>query len=240
MSDERKGLGAGWVVTLLGAITGAVSVALGFMLKRSLGVVLVIMAVVFAVGSIKGDLLGMFSDWQQRQEASEIRKLEFEREKLRLESEERKQRLKAEAEQRAREQRLQEQERAKQASTTETVVRTDNGAPKAYTSMNWVRSNRGNIANGTQYDSAENVTVVGGVVTIPTKKEFVNPDPDHSGALSVFYRVEYYCESQRKRTVDIRGYSGSNGTGELLFSRTRSDWIDIKHWDPACRDYLRK
>ncbi len=246
MTDQRKGLGAGWVITILGAITGAVSVVFGFLLQKSLSVVIIVMAVVFAIGTFKDDILSLVKDQQRQSEASEIRQLEFERERLRLEAEERQQRLKLEAEQRAREARAQqarERERAEELERLrlgQSEVREQPVGPKSYDRMNWSRSNRGNIYNGTMYDSVESVTVANGVITIPTKKEFVNPDTDHSRAMSVFYRVEYYCEAQRKRTVDVRGYSGSNGTGELLYIRTSGDWTEIKHWDPACRDYLRK
>lgn len=246
MTDQRKGLGAGWVITILGAITGAVSVVFGFLLQKSLSVVIIVMAVVFAIGTFKDDILSLVKDQQRQSEASEIRQLEFERERLRLEAEERQQRLKLEAEQRAREARAQqarEKQRAEELERlrfTETEVREQPAGPKSYDRMNWTRSNRGNIHNGTIYDSVESVTVANGVITIPTKKEFVNPDPDHSRAMSVFYRVEYYCEAQRKRTTDIKAYSGSNGSGELLYSKTTSDWTEIKHWDPACRDYMRK
>jgi hypothetical protein len=246
MEQQSKTLGAGWVITILGAITGAVGVVFGYLFQKSLSVIIIVMAVVFAIGTFKDDVLGLVKDQQKRNEASEIRQLEFERERLRLEAEERQQRLKLEAEQRAREARAQqarEKQRAEELERlrfTETEVREQPAGPKSYDRMNWTRSNRGNIHNGTIYDSVQSVTVANGVITIPTKKEFVNPDPDHSRAMSVFYRVEYYCEAQRKRTTDIKAYSGSNGTGELLYSKTTSDWTEIKHWDPACRDYMRK
>lgn len=87
MSDERKGLGAGWVVAILGTVAGAASVALGFFLKRSIGIVLVILAVSYAISQVKGDLVGVWQDWNKRAEASEVRQQALEAERLKLETE---------------------------------------------------------------------------------------------------------------------------------------------------------
>lgn len=87
MSDQRRGLGAGWVVAILGTAAGAASVALGFLLKRSIGIVLIILAVSYAFSQVKGDLVGVWQDWNRRTEASEVRQQALEAERLKLEAE---------------------------------------------------------------------------------------------------------------------------------------------------------
>lgn len=87
MSDERKGLGTGWVVAILGTVAGAASVALGFFLKRSIGIVLVILAVSYAISQVKGDIVGVWQDWNRRTEAQDVRQQALEAERLKLEAE---------------------------------------------------------------------------------------------------------------------------------------------------------
>jgi hypothetical protein len=87
MADKRPGLGAGWVMAILGTVTGAASVALGFILRRSIGIVLIILAVSYAISQVKGDLVGVWQDWNRRAEAQDVRQQALEAERLKLEAE---------------------------------------------------------------------------------------------------------------------------------------------------------
>ena len=86
MSDDGRKLGAGWVVAILGTVAGAASVTLGFFLKRSIGIVLVILAVSYAISQVKGDLVGVWQDWNRRTEAQDVRQQALEAERLKLEA----------------------------------------------------------------------------------------------------------------------------------------------------------
>jgi flagellar biosynthesis GTPase FlhF len=83
--DKRIGAG-GIFAVIIGIITlgGLVSVGL---LRKTVGTVLIMLVGIYAVSNIKGDFFDMIKDYNARSEASEIRRLEFEREKMRFEAE---------------------------------------------------------------------------------------------------------------------------------------------------------
>lgn len=95
-------------MTFATAIVGASTVALGYMLKRSISIAIVIGAVVMAIGSFKQDVVNLVYDAREKQEASEIRQLELERERMRLEAEERERLLKHKSAQAARQERAEQ------------------------------------------------------------------------------------------------------------------------------------
>lgn len=97
-----------WVATFITAVVGATTVALGYMLKRSISIAIVIGAVVVAIGSFKQDIVNLVYDARAKQEASEVRRLELERERMRLEAEERDRLLKYKSAQAARQERAEQ------------------------------------------------------------------------------------------------------------------------------------
>jgi hypothetical protein len=123
MNEPKQGLGLGWTVTALGAITGSVGVALGFFLKKSIGIALIILAIVFALNSFREDIFNYLHKIQEHNQASEIRQLELEREKLRLEVQEREQQRKHQAAQEIRRERA--EQRQGDARVREVIERAD-------------------------------------------------------------------------------------------------------------------
>lgn len=83
--DKRIGAG-GIFAIIVGIITlgGVVSIA---MMKRAVGTVLIMLVGIWAVSNTKGDVFDLIKDFSAKSEASEIRKLEFEREKMKFEAE---------------------------------------------------------------------------------------------------------------------------------------------------------
>jgi hypothetical protein len=83
--DKRIGAG-GIFAVIIGIITlgGLVSVGL---LRKAFGTILIMLVGIYAVSNVKGDFFDMIKDYNARSEASEIRKLEFERERMRFEVE---------------------------------------------------------------------------------------------------------------------------------------------------------
>lgn len=83
--DKRIGAG-GIFAIVVGIITlgGVVSLA---MMKRAIGTVLIMLVGIWAVSNTKGDVFDLIKDFSAKSEASEIRQIELEREKLRLENE---------------------------------------------------------------------------------------------------------------------------------------------------------
>lgn len=83
--DKRIGAG-GIFAIIVGIITlgGVISIA---MMKRAVGTVLIMLVGIWAVSNTKGDVFDLIKDFSAKSEASEIRKLEFEREKMKFEAE---------------------------------------------------------------------------------------------------------------------------------------------------------
>lgn len=57
------------------------------LLRKAVGTILIMLVAIYAVSNIKGDFFGMIKDFSARSEAADIRRLEFERERLKLEAE---------------------------------------------------------------------------------------------------------------------------------------------------------
>lgn len=83
--DKRVGAG-GIFAIIVGIITlgGVISIS---MMKRAVGTILIMLVGIYAVSNLKGDFFDMIKDFSAKSEASEIRQIELEREKLRLENE---------------------------------------------------------------------------------------------------------------------------------------------------------
>lgn len=113
MEKQSSKLGLGWTVTALAAVTGGVGVLLSLFLKKSLGVVLIVGAVVWGLNTFRQDIFDLLNTIQENNQASEIRQLELERERMQIEAEDRERQRRHQAAQEARRERAEER-RAKE------------------------------------------------------------------------------------------------------------------------------
>lgn len=82
-----KKIGAGGIFAIIvGIITLGGAVSIG-MLRKAVGTILIMLVGIYAVSNVKGDFFSMIKDFSARSEAADIRRLEFERERLKLEAE---------------------------------------------------------------------------------------------------------------------------------------------------------
>lgn len=115
MEQQPNKLGLGWTVTALAAVTGSVGVLLSLVLKKSLGVALIVGAVVWGLNTFRQDIFDLLNRIQENNQASEIRKLELERERMRLEAEDRERQRKHQAAQEIRRERAEQQRQAERS-----------------------------------------------------------------------------------------------------------------------------
>jgi hypothetical protein len=252
--DKRIGAG-GIFAIIVGIITlgGVVSLA---MMKRAIGTVLIMLVGIWAVSNTKGDVFDLIKDYNARSEASEIRKLEFEREKMRFEAEAE---LKAreleikrtETERRAKErERIRvEQELVRQEKQAEqerirkeqqAAIDLKNEAEDKVTKAKQAFANDGykvfekNNFRETQYKLMPvkwvNDHKIISAESILSRNELTtatNGMKWHSERLS----FEVNCGTLTIRTLSSVVTSGPWGTGEVLRSFNNTPWVDIKDND---------
>jgi len=109
MSKPNIGV-PGALAAIAGIFTlgGLVSVGL---LRKALGTILIMLVGIYAISNLKGDFFDMIKNYNARSEAADIRRLEFERERMKLEAETKLKVLEMETKRTESERRAKEQER---------------------------------------------------------------------------------------------------------------------------------
>lgn len=72
------------IITGIFTLGGLLSVGL---LRKSVGVVLIMLVGIYGISQLKGDFFGVIKNFSEKSEASEIRRIELERERMKLEAE---------------------------------------------------------------------------------------------------------------------------------------------------------
>jgi hypothetical protein len=112
MSKSNIGF-PGALAAIAGIFTlgGLVSIGL---LRKAVGTILIMLVGIYAISNIKGDFFSLIKDFSTRSEAADIRRLEFERERLKLEAETKLKVLEIETKRTEAERRAKEAERIRQ------------------------------------------------------------------------------------------------------------------------------
>jgi len=239
--DKRIGAG-GIFAIIVGIITlgGLVSVGL---LRKTVGIVLIMLVGIYAVSNIKGDFIGLIKDYNIRSEAADIRKLEFERERMKLEAETRLKTLELEAKRTEAERLSKERERirseraaaeaAKLAAKLESDRVIENQVNKVLVDGGFSFLEKDNFQEihykfrTSQYLASSKIVTL----DIILSKNDLTTSSKGLKWRSERYTLEYHCISNLARLSNGTVYDGPLNTGKVvLSSEAATEWAEPKAW----------
>lgn len=234
--DKRIGAG-GIFAIIVGIITLGGVISIGI-LKRTVGTVLIMLVGIYAVSNIKGDFFGMIKDFSARSEASEIRQIELEREKMRLENETKLKMLEIETKRSLEEQRaaerayLRQEKRAAIAAKTEAENKVEqikqslvNNGFQLFEKTNFREIHYKLLS--TRWDYSNKIISAEIVLNRHALTTAANGLKWHSER----HTLEVNCWAYMTRVSNSVVYDGPWNTGEVVLTSNRvNDWTDSRDW----------
>lgn len=234
--DKRIGAG-GIFAIIVGIITlgGLVSVGL---LRKTVGIVLIMLVGIYAVSNVKGDFIGLIKDYNTRSEASEIRKLEFERERMKLEAETQLKTIELETKRTEAERlsKAREERAAAQLAKQEADLAIQAQATKVLVDGGFTFLEKDNIQEihykmmPSQYLYSGKIVAMDAVIS---RNELATSSKGLKWR-SQRFNLEYHCITNLSRVSNIMVYDGPLTSGNLVTTQEHATlWAEPKQWHRA-------